>query len=271
MRSDLTGDRRKLVLSFLTGAAIGVLGGLIGLGGAEFRLPVLVAVFGYTTLSAVIFNLVISLVTVFFSFLFRLKVINLGVIASNVSVVINILAGSLIGSYSGARLATYIGEKSLKRMVVVLLIMLSLLLMSHELLPHSGFGPLNPLLRAALGFLAGIAIGAVSSLLGVAGGELIIPTIVLLFAIDIKLAGSLSLAVSAPTILMGLYKYQRRQQLAAVFKDRAFIAWMALGSILGSFVGSYLLKHVPDFYLHFLLGAILLISAIKMATHTRAS
>jgi uncharacterized membrane protein YfcA len=38
--------------------------------------------------------------------------------------------------------------------------------------------------------------------MGVAGGELLIPTIVLLYGIDIKLAGSLSLAVSLPTMLV---------------------------------------------------------------------
>jgi hypothetical protein len=37
--------------------------------------------------------------------------------------------------------------------------------------------------------------------MGVAGGELLIPTRVLLFGADIKLAGSLSLAVSLPTIV----------------------------------------------------------------------
>jgi uncharacterized membrane protein YfcA len=120
----------------------------------------------------------------------------------------------------------------------------------------------------ALGFLAGIAIGAISSLLGVAGGELIIPTIVLLFAIDIKVAGSLSLAISVPTIIMGLYKYRRQQQLAGVSGNINFIAWMALGSIFGSLVGSFLLQFMPDHYLHFLLGAILLASALKIATHS---
>lgn len=242
MISEPTDNRRKPFLSFLTGAAIGVLGGLIGLGGAEFRLPLLLTVFGYATLPAVVVNLVVSLVTVVFSFIFRLKTISLDVIASNLSVVVNILAGSLIGSYFGARLATHIGERALRRMVVVLLVMLSLLLMSHELIADSGIGQLTPLLRVALGFLAGIAIGAVSSLLGVGGGELIIPTIVLLFTVDIKLAGSLSLAISAPTILMGLDKYQR--QLPDVFKNRTFIVWMASGSICGSLAGSYILRHV---------------------------
>lgn len=34
---------------FVAGAAVGTLGGLIGLGGAEFRLPLLVALFVYAT------------------------------------------------------------------------------------------------------------------------------------------------------------------------------------------------------------------------------
>lgn len=269
MISQSAANRRTQFFSFLTGAVIGVFGGLVGLGGAEFRLPLLVTIFGYATLPAVAVNLVVSLVTVFFSFFFRLKLIGLGVVASNLSVVINILAGSLIGSYFGARLAAHIGERLLSRLVVVLLIMLSVLLMSHELVADFGISALSGLLRVVLGFLAGIAIGAVSSLLGVAGGELIIPTIVLLFGVNIKLAGSLSLAISAPTILMGLYKYYRQQQLADVFKDGAFIAWMALGSIFGSLAGSYILHYVADLYLHFFLGVILLVSAAKMATHTR--
>jgi uncharacterized membrane protein YfcA len=214
MISDSSENRRKPLLSFLTGAAIGVLGGLIGLGGAEFRLPLLLTVFAYATLPAIVLNLAVSLVTVIFSFLFRLHVISFGTIASHLAVVANILTGSLMGSYFGARLAAYIGERTLRRTVVALLVILSLLLMSHEFMSNTGIDQLNPVLRIMLGFLSGIAIGAVSSLLGIAGGELIIPTIVLLFAVDIKLAGSLSLAISAPTILMGLFKYHRQGQLA---------------------------------------------------------
>jgi uncharacterized membrane protein YfcA len=41
---------------FVAGSLIGALGGLIGLGGAEFRLPVLVGVFRLGTLEAVILN-----------------------------------------------------------------------------------------------------------------------------------------------------------------------------------------------------------------------
>ena len=53
-----------------------------------------------------------------------------------------------------------------------------------------------------------------ASLLGVAGGEFLIPTLALLFGADIKLAGSLSLAVSLPTMLVGLARYSRDQSRA---------------------------------------------------------
>jgi uncharacterized protein len=53
-----------------------------------------------------------------------------------------------------------------------------------------------------------IASGIVAALLGVAGGELLIPTLVLLFGADIKLAGSLSLAVSLPTMIVGFTRYR---------------------------------------------------------------
>ena len=58
--------------------------------------------------------------------------------------------------------------------------------------------------------------GIVASLLGIAGEELLIPTIVLLFGIHIKLAGSLSLAVSLPTKIAGFTRYNRDQSFQVI-------------------------------------------------------
>jgi hypothetical protein len=52
------------LLVFGAGAAVGLLGGMIGLGGAEFRLPLLIGVFGFAALQAVILNKALSLVVV---------------------------------------------------------------------------------------------------------------------------------------------------------------------------------------------------------------
>ena len=51
---------RHPVGAFLAGAAVGLLGGLIGLGGAEFRLPVLIGAFQFAALEAVIINKAMS-------------------------------------------------------------------------------------------------------------------------------------------------------------------------------------------------------------------
>jgi uncharacterized protein len=63
--------RHSPVAVLLYGAPIGLLGGLIGLGGTEFRLPVLAGVFSYTARRAVALNLAISLVTVVSALLIR--------------------------------------------------------------------------------------------------------------------------------------------------------------------------------------------------------
>lgn len=56
---------------FAYGAAIGMLGGLIGLGGAEFRLPFLVGVFHFSALEAVILNKTMTLIDLAFALPFR--------------------------------------------------------------------------------------------------------------------------------------------------------------------------------------------------------
>lgn len=254
-------------LAFLWGWTIAILGGLIGLGGAEFRLPVLVSIFRYRTLQAVVINLIISLVTVIFSFLFRTGLTRFSITTLYTGIILNILAGSLCGAYIGANFATRLEERKLTRIVVVFLLLLSFIIISHGVIAGLTIPQLPPLLRTVAGFLAGVVIGIFSSVVGVAGGELIIPTIVLLFSVDIKLAGTLSLAISIPTIIMGLIKYHRQHQLSKITAYRGFIAWMAAGSVFGSLMGSYLLRLVSSPFLHILLGIILFISALRLLSH----
>jgi uncharacterized membrane protein YfcA len=259
------------IWAFAWGALVGVLGGLIGLGGAEFRLPVLVGIFNYRTLQAIVVNLIVSLVTVTFSFIFRSGIVGLENVVANGATIVNILAGSLIGSYLGVNYATHVNERVLNRVIVVFLILLSIILIGHNFIFSLGSCKLPILLKISFGFIAGIFIGIFSSMLGVAGGELIIPTIILLFAVDIKLAGSLSLAISMPTIMMGLFKYKNQQRLNQVKLERGFIGWMASGSILDAFIGSSLLGYVSSSLLYSILGTILLLSALKLARHQPAT
>jgi uncharacterized membrane protein YfcA len=69
---------RSLPAAFGGGAVIGTLGGLIGLGGAEFRLPLLIGPFRFAVLEAVILNKAMSLAVVASALPFRAMTIPLG-------------------------------------------------------------------------------------------------------------------------------------------------------------------------------------------------
>jgi uncharacterized membrane protein YfcA len=110
-------------------------------------------------------------------------------------VVVNLLAGSLIGAWIGATWATRMRSATIYRVLAALPVLIAAVLAWSQI---GQPGPLTvqPVPRAIIGVLAGVGIGVVAALMGVAGGELLIPTIVLLFAVDIEIAGRLSLAIS---------------------------------------------------------------------------
>jgi uncharacterized membrane protein YfcA len=255
---------------FAAGSVIGMLGGLIGLGGAEFRLPVLVGVFKLATLEAVILNKAMSLVVVTAALVFRAKAIPINLLAAHSDVALNLLAGSLVGAWWAAGHAITMSRAWLNRIVLVLLIGLALVMLSEAWLDLHGDGvallQAGPI-RLLVGLIAGFGIGVVAALLGVAGGELLIPTILLLYGVDIKLAGSLSLMVSLPTMVVGFARYSRSDAFAVLQQERLLFRWMAAGSVLGTALGGLLLGLIPTNLLMTLLGVILLISAYQTFQH----
>jgi uncharacterized protein len=97
---------RRILGAALAGAAVGLLGGLIGLGGAEFRLPLLIGLFGFVALQAVILNKALSLVVVTSALFFRMGTVPAQQLLAHWPVMANLLAGSLAGAWLGAGWAT---------------------------------------------------------------------------------------------------------------------------------------------------------------------
>jgi uncharacterized membrane protein YfcA len=250
-----------------TGALVGTLGGLIGLGGAEFRLPILIALFGFAALQAVILNKAMSLIVVFVALPARLFSVPYSQLSPHWDVVGNLLAGSLIGAWVGACWATRLATGTLHRVLAVLLVVMAGALVWS----HTDAGATLDLAGPAqvlAGVAAGVAIGVVAAVMGVAGGELLIPTIVLLYAVDVKLAGSLALAVSLPTMLVAFARYSRDDSFAVLRHNRDFVVLMALGSIFGTILGALLVGAVPNAVLVPLLAALLVASSVKVWRHS---
>ncbi|MEV1003520.1 sulfite exporter TauE/SafE family protein [Nonomuraea sp. NPDC050202] len=257
---------RSLPLAFAAGAAVGVLGGMIGLGGAEFRLPLLISLFGFAALAAVIVNKAMSLIVVLAALPARLSAVPLAELGAHWTIVVNLLAGSLIGAWAGASWAVRMRAATLHKVLAVLLVgMAAALVLTHT--ATLGALALPDPARAAAGVAAGAGIGVVAAIMGVAGGELLIPAIVLLYAAGIRTAGSLSLLVSLPTMLVAFARYSRDGSFTVLNANRRFVAAMVAGSIAGALAGGLMLGVVPDAILVPALAVVLLISAIKMSRH----
>jgi uncharacterized protein len=260
-------ERRAGIGAFAGGLGIGTLGGLIGLGGAEFRLPLLLGMFRFGPLEAVMVNKAMSLIVVMSALPFRTGTISVAVIAAHWPIIVNLLAGSLLGAWVGASWAIKLKSATLHRVIAALLVVIAVVLVVGHGAEGTGRAMLTGSAQTVAGIVAGFGIGVVASLMGVAGGELLIPTLILLFGVDIKLAGSLSLVVSLPTMLVGFARYSRDTTFAILLRNRAFVIVMAAGSIVGSFVGAQLLGIVPGLVLLPALAAVLLISAVKVWRH----
>jgi uncharacterized protein len=258
--------RRSPVAALLYGAPIGLLGGLIGLGGAEFRLPVLAGVFGYAARRAVALNLAISLVTVVSALLIRGGTLSFTPMLGLLPVVVAITCGAVSAAYVGPALVHRISEHLLERIILVFLVVIGAALIVEAFLPQDvpGLLPDTSLIRIVAAVVFGLAVGLVSSLLGVAGGELIIPTLVFAFGAGIKTAGTASLLISLPTVAVGVLRHRR----LGSFADRAdltrTVAPMGAGSVIGAVTGGFLVGVVPASMLKFVLGVILIVSAVRI-------
>jgi uncharacterized membrane protein YfcA len=205
-----------------------------------------------------------SLLVVAAALLFRTKSIPLSAVGDHWPVILNLLSGSLVGAWMAAGWATRVRGSLLYRVMAVLLGLIALaLVFGHQPVAENS-ALMDGSVRVVVGAVAGLGIGIVASLMGVAGGELLIPTLVLLYGLDLKTAGSVALAVSLPTVLMGFARYSRDRSFTVIRRNRGFVIVMAAGSLLGAFIGGLLLGVVSADILLPTLAVILVISAAKI-------
>jgi uncharacterized membrane protein YfcA len=258
--------RRRPWVAFLFAVPIALLGGLIGLGGAEFRLPVLRGPLGYLAKEAVPLNLAVSMVTLVVSLLTRARTLSLVSIDPLVPLIFSLIIGAMVAAFLGTSYVKRLSEEALERIILVLLVGVGSALVIEGFLPESSLGVVPSILVwvVATGFLFGLAIGTFSSVLGVAGGELILPTLIFAYGVGVKTAGTASLMVSLPTVAVGLFRYARQGAFGrrSVFGET--IIPMGVGSIIGALVGGVLVGLLPSQILKVGLGVILIVSAVRI-------
>lgn len=249
--------------SVVGGLGTGFLAGLIGLGGAEERIWILLFLLEVPLKSMFVVNLLLSLVTTSTSFVIRFQQ---GVITTNaLNLALTMILTSPIGGYLGGVLCHRSPERALRYFLATILLVVSvdLILAAFSYLPKTSI-VFTPTLQLILAATFGFLIGLVAGLVGVAGGEYRIPTFVFLFGTTIKVAGTASQLVSIPTVIAGLLRHRRSTKLSP--REREVTLWLGLGSFIGVLVGVGFLLSAPDWLIRFIFAAVLLYTSYRLYT-----
>lgn len=221
-----------LALAAVVGVSLGMLGG----GGSVLAVPIFVYVLGFETKVAVAMSLAVVGATSLFAAAghWRAERVNW-----RIAGVFGVVA--MGGTYLGARLAVFFSGAA--QMALFATVMLAAAYFMYRernpLLKRGGHGKEKmPLL---LIIAEGIVVGVLTGLVGVGGGFLIVPALVLLGGIGMKEAVGTSLVVISMKSAAGLAGY-----LGQVEIPWGFVAAFIAVAILGSAAGNYALRYVPQ-------------------------
>ena len=195
--------------------------------------------FGYRARRVVALNLAISFITVVSPLLIRAGTLSVAPVVALLPVVIAMIAGALAAAYLGTAFVHRITEQLLERIILTLLVVVGTGLIVEAFLPQEvpGLLPNALAVRMLAALLFGLGIGLVSSLLGVAGGELIILTLLFAFGADVKTAGTASLLISLPTVAVGVVRHARLKAFDERLDLTQTVAPMGVESVIGAVAG----------------------------------
>ncbi len=256
----------RTALNAFIGFIVGLAGGLVGLGGAELRLPYLAGTLRLPLKTAIPVNMAVSLITLLAALPARLYSLNTASLKPFLLETIALGFGAALGAYVGVTLLRRLSPLALRRAVFALLLSLGLVMISEAAISFNPVGVFGNtmLLKITSGLILGSLIGAISGVLGVAGGEIIIPTLILGFGAPIKSAGSLGQMVSIPTVVTSLVRHYRAGSLDDGEIAIRVILPMGMGAIAGGIAGGLLAHLAPAALLKAFLGVILIGSSIKV-------
>jgi hypothetical protein len=116
-------------------------------------------------------------------------------------------------------------------------------------------------MQLVIGGLIGLAGGVMSGLFGIGGGLVIVPALVLLLGMSQKLAAGTSLtALLLPVGILGALEYWR-----AGYVDVGLAILLALGILIGAFIGARLAIVLPAELIQRVFGILLVLVGIRMA------
>ena len=220
-----------LALGLALAAAIGLSLGLLGGGGSILTVPVLVYVLGYAAKPAIAMSLLVVGVTSMIGAALHWR---LGNVRVGMAFTFGLLA--MVGAYAGAKLSVFLsGSVQLALLAIVMTAAAaSMLRTRHEAEARGAWRP-------ALFIPVALGVGVLTGLVGIGGGVLVVPALVLLARVPMRQAVGTSLLVIAMNAASGFAGY-----VGMVDFDWRFLAGFTTAAVAGALAGTALNARVPQ-------------------------
>ncbi|EKU99035.1 putative permease [Leptolyngbya sp. PCC 7375] len=233
------------LIGHLLAVCIGLSLGLIGGGGSILAVPILVYVMGLGSKGAIAMSLVIVGTVSLMGAIPHWRQGNV-----NLKIAVIFTPAAMLGAYIGARMASLpfvTGSFQLICFGVVMVIASTLMIRqshSKSALAHAGMAIDNAIEKDhghhwLLIPVEGIGVGVLTGFVGVGGGFMIIPALVLLGSMPMKEAIGTSLLIIAANSATGFLGY-----LNQVSVDWALVSSFTLAAGIGTVAGSYLTQFI---------------------------
>lgn len=230
----------------------GAFGGLVGLGGGIVAMPLMTAFLKLTQHKAV----ATSLVMVVFTGLVGAVTYALQGSVDWIAAAL-IVPAAIVTARFGALFANRLPEWKLKRFFGWYLVFVASLLLLKPYIPHAEV-PLEGWIRVLPLALAGAIGGFASGLLGVGGGTITVPIMVLLAGLEQHTAQGTSLLAMVPSAMVGSYTHYRHGNLA-----QEFVPGLVVGIMVGAAAGGVLANQLDEIWLRIVFAVVLIWTATR--------
>ena len=109
------------------------------------------------------------------------------------------------------------------------------------------------------GALIGSIGGTLAGLLGVGGGFIMVPLLVMMMGLEQQMAQGISLLVIVPTSLVAIWRLHKSSLI-----DWSMVTVMAIGSILGAAISSNFVQYIDSKLLTKIFGFCVILVGLKM-------
>jgi len=242
---------RTTALAFLFGLLSGALGGLMGVGGGILLVPLLVHAVHTRQHEAQGTSLVFVTAAALVA---TIPYIRQGNIDFGLALIL--MAGAVPGVLVGAAVARRMTARGLRRAFGLMIFVTAIRILAAA--PNLSEGTVH-LWRPPFEALLGFGVGFLGGLLGIGGGTMLVPVLVLTQHVPQHLAQGVSLLMIVPTGVVGGWSHARHGHVV-----RSLLPGLIAGGVLGALAGALLAHRIGSTELSRLFALFLIPVSLQM-------